>query len=148
MAEFRPALTLDGKGGFEAEIFLYDTLPGGAGFASRFADESLDLFQRALQLLKDCPQRCDTSCYRCLRSFKNKFEHRLLDRHVGIELLEYLLTGRYLGFNEQRLRNSTDLLFNDLKSRYEDTATFSANVKIDCGAGKRATAPDSRRTQW
>ena len=141
MAEFRPALTPDGKDGFEAEIFLYDTLPGGAGFASRFADESLDLFQRALQLLKDCPQRCDTSCYRCLRSFKNKFEHRLLDRHVGIELLEYLLTGRYLGFNEQRLRNSTDLLFNDLKSRYEGTTKFSANVTIDYGPGKRATVP-------
>ena len=141
MAEFRPALTLDGKDGFEAEIFLYDTLPGGAGFASRFADESLDLFQRALQVLKDCPQRCDTSCYRCLRSFKNKFEHRLLDRHVGIELLEYLLTGRYLGFNEQRLRNSTDLLFNDLKSRNDGATTFCANVEIDCGTGKKAIVP-------
>ena len=28
-AEFRPALTPAGKNGLEAEIFLYDTLPGG-----------------------------------------------------------------------------------------------------------------------
>ena len=32
MAEFRPALTPEGKRGSEAEIFLYDTLAGGADF--------------------------------------------------------------------------------------------------------------------
>ena len=52
----------------------------------------MELFQRALRLVKICPENCDASCYRCLRSFKNKFEHGLLDRHVGAELLEYLLT--------------------------------------------------------
>ena len=33
------------------------------------------------------------------RSFKNRFEHILLDRHVGAELLEYLLTDGPLTFN-------------------------------------------------
>ena len=32
-AEYRPALTDPGRDGREAEIYLYDTLPGGAGFA-------------------------------------------------------------------------------------------------------------------
>jgi ATP-dependent helicase YprA (DUF1998 family) len=76
-----------------AEIYLYDTLPGGAGFASQLVACGSELFQRALKLMKTCPENCDASCYRCLRSFKNKFEHRLLDRHVGAELVEYLLTG-------------------------------------------------------
>lgn len=141
MAEYRPALTPAGKSGLEAEIFLYDTLPGGAGFASQFADRGLELFQRALQLLKTCPEDCDASCYRCLRSFKNKFEHRLLDRHVGAELLEYLLTGQNPGFSAERLKRSTALLLNDLLRRDEGMATFEAGPKIAYGNGKLVTAP-------
>lgn len=141
MAEYRPALTPAGKSGLEAEIFLYDTLPGGAGFASQFADRGLELFQRALQLLKTCPEDCDASCYRCLRSFKNKFEHCLLDRHVGAELLEYLLTGQNPGFSADRLKRSTALLLNDLLRRDEGMATFEAGPKIAYGNGKSVTAP-------
>jgi ATP-dependent helicase YprA (DUF1998 family) len=94
MAEYRPSLTPEGQEGRKAEIFLYDTLPGGAGFSNLLVDRGVELCERALQLLKTCPEDCDASCYRCLRSFKNKFEHILLDRHVGAELLEYLLNGQ------------------------------------------------------
>ena len=141
MAEYRPALTSAGKSGLEAEIFLYDTLPGGAGFASQFAGRGLELFQRAHHLLKSCPENCDASCYRCLRSFKNKFEHRLLDRHVGVELLEYLLTGKHPGFNKKRLRSSTSLLHNDLLRHAEGTATFRANVEVKYAGARKAIAP-------
>ena len=55
MAEFRPALTPAGANGFEAEVFLYDTLPGGAGFSSQLSDRGVELFQRALRLMKTCP---------------------------------------------------------------------------------------------
>ena len=135
MASFRPALTPDGIRGAEAEIFLYDLLPGGAGFAGQLADCGPELFNRALELVKNCPENCDASCYRCLRSFKNKFEHALLDRHVGAELLEYLISGVHGEFNAQRLRTSTALLRNDLlrqTSRIEQ-ARFEAS--IDTGAG-------------
>src|SRR5581483_7493356 len=71
-------------------------------------------YRPSLTLMKTCPESCEASCYRCLRSFKNKFEHRLLDRHVGAELTEYLLSGSLPEFDPQRLENSTALLFNDL----------------------------------
>lgn len=141
MAEYRPALTPAGKSGLEAEIFLYDTLPGGAGFATQFATRGIELFERALHLLRTCPEDCDASCYRCLRSFKNKFEHKLLDRHVGVELLEYLLTGQNPGFNDQRLKSSTALLYNDLLRRDEDDVRFQANVEVRYDVGKSVEAP-------
>lgn len=141
MAEFRPALTIGGKSGKDVEIFLYDTLPGGAGFATQVAGRGLELFQGALHLLKHCPEDCDGSCYRCLRSFKNKIEHRLLDRHVGVELLEYLLSGQHPGFNEQRLQNSTELLLHDLQRRCEDTVGFSASSTVSYGSGKSIDVP-------
>ncbi|WP_370034718.1 DEAD/DEAH box helicase [Qipengyuania mesophila] len=133
MAEFRPALTPDGSSGLEAEIFLYDTLPGGAGFASQFAARGGELFERALHLMQSCPEDCDSSCYRCLRSFKNRFEHSLLDRHVGIQLIEYLFSGQQPGFSEKRLDASSTLLLNDLLRRNEGKVTFQSNAQVTFG---------------
>jgi hypothetical protein len=130
MAEYRPSLTPEGREGLRAEIFLYDTLPGGAGFSSQLVELGRHLLQRALKLMKTCPENCDASCYRCLRSFKNKFEHRLLDRHVGAELVEYLLTNNLPNFNAQRLKNSTALLYNDLLRQGFDGVTFEVDAKL------------------
>ena len=140
LAEFRPALTEAGTNGREAEIFLYDTLPGGAGFASQLVDLGDELFRSALNLLKTCPEDCDASCYRCLRSFKNKFEHSLLDRHVGAELLEYLVTGDVPSFDARRLRTSAKLLANDL-SRNGKALNVGIDKEIQVGKLGKFTAP-------
>jgi ATP-dependent helicase YprA (DUF1998 family) len=114
-AEYRPALTAAGRHGLEAEIYLYDTLPGGAGFAQRVGRLGLDVFEDALEILEDCPESCDRSCYRCLRSYKNKFEHDLLDRHLGASLLRFVLRGEAPTLDASRLERSTNLLFQDLQ---------------------------------
>ena len=75
-ADYRPALTPAGRQGAEAEIYLYDTLPGGAGFVQHVGDLGVPIFDAALAILEDCPDSCDSSCYRCLRSYKNKLEPR------------------------------------------------------------------------
>ena len=140
LAEFRPALTPAGKSGLEAEIFLYDTLPGGAGFSSQIAERGLELFQWALHLIEHCPEECDASCYRCLRNFKNKFEHSLLDRHVGAALLQYLLTGDQPGFDAERLRSAATLLCQDLQRQGDDGITFEREVAVNTKKGP-LTAP-------
>ena len=140
MAEFRPALTPRGTTGLEAEIFLYDTLPGGAGFSTQLAESPVDLFQAALNLLTDCPEGCDASCYRCLRSFKNKFEHSLLDRHVGAQLLQYLISGQLTEFNTGRLASSTALLRNDLQRQSIDGTRVDMDATMQTN-GMTVTAP-------
>ena len=140
MAEFRPALTPSGKRGLEAEIFLYDTLPGGAGFSRQLADFGQELFVHALRLMEACPEGCDASCYRCLRSYKNKFEHSFLDRHVGAELLEYLVTGKQPQFSTERLLSSTALLYHDLLRQGLDGVGFELYGSVDTGQGS-LTAP-------
>jgi ATP-dependent helicase YprA (DUF1998 family) len=150
MAEYRPALTPAGTSGLEAEIFLYDTLAGGAGFASQLASRGSELFERALNLMKACPEDCDSSCYRCLRSFKNKFEHGLIDRHVGSELVDYLMRGEMQPFNAERIRSSTRLLRNDLERQTNDIQ-FAGDQNMDVpGLGTiavpiLATRADGRR---
>ncbi len=140
MAEYRPALTRDGRLGKEAEIFLYDTLPGGAGFSSQLVNRGKELFEYALHLMKTCPEQCDASCYRCLRSFKNKFEHGLLDRHVGAELLEYLLTGHFPSFNAKRLESSTKLLLADLRRQGRTDILYKENESLTVD-GQDVVAP-------
>lgn len=143
MAEYRPALTRDsaGRDGLEAEIFLYDTLPGGAGFSALIAGSTQVLFQNALSILKGCPEGCDASCYRCLRSFKNKIEHGLLDRHVGAELIEYLLTGTVPDFNEQRIANATALLLSDLQRQADVGEQFVGDLRVDVGSRTDVAVP-------
>ena len=85
--------------------------------------------------MASCPEECDASCYRCLRSFKNKFEHSLLDPHVGAELIEYLLTGEQPGFNPERLRRSTTLLYHDLQRQEVDRIKFERDVPISTEKG-------------
>jgi ATP-dependent helicase YprA (DUF1998 family)/Zn finger protein HypA/HybF involved in hydrogenase expression len=130
MAEYRPSLTQEGRDGLKAEIFLYDTLPGGAGFSSQLVEHGAELLKRALDIVKACPENCDASCYRCLRSFKNKFEHKLLDRHVGRELLEYLITGQLPQFDAERLKSSTALLFKDLARQGDAEISYRENVTL------------------
>lgn len=130
-AEYRPALTAAGHLGLEAEIYVYDTLPGGAGFSKRAGELGLALFQDALEILEHCPDRCDRSCYRCLRSYKNKFEHDLLDRHLGASLLRFLLNGDAPILNVERMERSTQTLFEDLQRQGLAHVTIERNKTIE-----------------
>lgn len=131
-AEYRPALTPSGRSGQESEIYLYDTLPGGAGFAQRVGREGISIFENALKILENCPDGCDRSCYRCLRSYKNKFEHELLDRQIGATLLRYLLTGESPTVDLKRMERSTERLYEDLQRQglEGEGFTFQRNANV------------------
>ena len=110
-------------------------------FPAELATPDVELFQAAHSLLKDCPENCDSSCYRCLRSFKNRIEHSLLDRHIGAQLLEYLLTGELTEFSRNRLRSSTILLYNDLCRQAPPGVEFSMDSPVSAIDGTALTAP-------
>jgi MrfA Zn-binding domain/Helicase conserved C-terminal domain len=141
LAEYRPALTDAGAAGFEAEIFVYDTLAGGAGFSPQLVGRSELLFKTALNILAECPEGCDASCYRCLRSFRNKLEHRLLDRKLGEQLLRHTLFGGYPAYPADRMNSSLDLLFSALKRQLSDTFTLQRSAIRRHAAGQGITVP-------
>ena len=130
-AEYRPALTPLGHRGLESEIYLYDTLAGGAGFSRRVFEFGEAVFRSALDRLEHCPADCDESCYQCLRSFRNRFEHGLLDRKVGASLLRYLLDAQVPTLDQARLDQSADKLFADLESRDLDDVVLERGVTVD-----------------
>lgn len=136
-AEYRPALTEKGKLGKSAEIFIYDTLPGGAGFSRRVGDMGLDVFYEALRYLENC-QYCTSSCYRCLRNYKNKREHELLDRSSGALLLRYLLEGT---IPSPDLSNVDEILYQDLLRQRISNIKFTRNTIIQSPGIGELNAP-------
>jgi len=74
-----------------ADIYLFDTLSGGAGYAEQAGEHLEDILASTLKLLEDCPGKCDTSCTQCLRHYLNQYYHESLDRHLGAAMLRYLL---------------------------------------------------------
>ncbi|WP_315068023.1 DEAD/DEAH box helicase [uncultured Microbacterium sp.] len=140
-AEYRPALTPGGASGREAEVYIYDTLAGGAGFARRVEERGREVLELTLRQLENCPAGCDQSCYRCLRSFRNRFEHGLLDRQVGASLLRYLLYGTTPTLDGARLELSTSRLFHDLAGRDLDGVTFERDVPVSFAGIGQITAP-------
>ena len=77
-----------GKTADEAAIVLYDNVPGGAGLVAQLEEE-----QMLMEVLSHARERvegncgCDSSCYGCLRSYRNQFAHPNLDRRRASEIL-------------------------------------------------------------
>lgn len=76
----------------EAAIVLYDNVPGGAGLVAQLEQERV--FREVLEGARErvagnCG--CDSSCYGCLRSYRNQFAHPYLDRTIALGFMESAL---------------------------------------------------------
>jgi hypothetical protein len=80
-------------GALAADIFLFDTLSGGAGYSDLAGIHIEEILDDLEVLLRSCPGNCDRSCYQCLRHYGNQMYHEQIDRHLGMKLLQYLRTG-------------------------------------------------------
>ncbi len=77
-----------------ADFFLFDTLSGGAGYATQLGRYIEALLAQAQQALDTCPEQCERSCYRCLRTYSNRIIHQRLDRHLAGVLLQAIVSGK------------------------------------------------------
>ncbi len=72
----------------ESAVVLYDNVPGGAGLVAQLENERIfgDVLGAATERVQgNCG--CDTSCYGCLRSYRNQFAHAQLDRTRALDIL-------------------------------------------------------------
>jgi ATP-dependent helicase YprA (DUF1998 family) len=79
-------------GGADAPVtlVLYDSVPGGAGYAHRIAEQLPLLLAEALDRVGSCSCGVETSCYGCLRTFRNQMWHEELRRDSAIRVLASL----------------------------------------------------------
>jgi ATP-dependent helicase YprA (DUF1998 family) len=74
-----------------ADVFVHDTLSGGAGYAYQAGLLAQKVFAASLAILEGCS--CDSSCQNCLRHYGNRFYHSSLDRFLGISIAKYIQDG-------------------------------------------------------
>ncbi len=72
------------------DLLIYDPMPGGSGLLEQMLARWKELITAAKELLAGCTQDCETSCYACLKTFRNQFYHELLNRHKALDLIAAL----------------------------------------------------------
>jgi len=76
-------------------IVLYDSVPGGTGLVARLEEkETLRTCLEAAKKRVSGTCGCDenTSCYGCLRSYRNQFSHQYLQRGPVMHYLDAILS--------------------------------------------------------
>jgi DEAD/DEAH box helicase domain-containing protein len=73
----------------QAQIFLYDSYPGGVGIAEKGFDLIRELWQATLTAIIDCP--CEEGCPSCIQSPKCGNNNKPLDKQAAKTLLAGLL---------------------------------------------------------
>jgi ATP-dependent helicase YprA (DUF1998 family) len=90
-----------------ADMFVYDTLSGGAGYATLAGEVFLEVFAEVETLLGGC--KCSSSCDKCLRHYGNRLHHGSLDRFLALDVVTFIKEGRAPdSFN--RMRHQAELL--------------------------------------
>jgi hypothetical protein len=67
-------------------LFIFDNAKGGAGYSVKFSYYAEDIFNEALNKLKNC--RCEKACTKCLIDRSSQWFIQKLDRNKAIEWLE------------------------------------------------------------
>jgi len=75
-----------------ADVFVYDTLSGGAGYATQAGGAFPAIFGDVESLLRGCD--CSSSCDKCLRHYGNRLHHESLDRFLALDLVRFIKEGR------------------------------------------------------
>ena len=110
------------------DIFLFDSLSSGAGYSSEIALRAYELIMISKKILLEC--KCDTSCHQCLNHFWNQRVQNILDRKIGLQLIEWGIEGKIaseLNLSEQ------DKIFEPIKKILEidNNCIIERNDKIN-----------------
>lgn len=73
------------------DIYLYDSLSSGAGYAVSVAECIDELILDMKDLLSSC--NCEAACSKCLKHYRNQFVQGSLDRFAALELLNWGVNG-------------------------------------------------------
>lgn len=72
-------------------LVLFDTVAGGAGNVLRIVQDFDRVARRALHLVRNCECGEETSCFACLRTFRNDRFHEQLTRREAALLLQHVV---------------------------------------------------------
>lgn len=80
-------VALGHSGEDRVDVLLYDPMPGGSGLLLHLSERWPEVLAAARKLVEECPSACERSCLDCLQTYRNRFYHPFLDRHVAARVL-------------------------------------------------------------
>ena len=93
-------LTKDDSGNLQYELFFADVLENGAGYAKHLADNIEDAVFKSVTKggyiydeLLNHKDKCDSSCYDCVRDYYNSPYHSVLDWRLGLDMVGLAVRG-------------------------------------------------------
>lgn len=136
----------------EFNTFIYDPMPGGSGILQQIISEWNKVIKVAVKSLNNCEGKCETSCYSCMRTYRNVYVHGMLDRYLAIDLLEnyagnlefdmQIPANMELGENEEsKATNIGEKALFEILDK-EGFPTFIEQKEIIIGAPYNRTIPD------
>ena len=130
------------------DIFLYDSLSSGAGYAVSLQDRIMSMISFVRDLLSGC--QCQSACYDCIKHYYNRFVHSLLDRRAALDLIDYCVYNRLpqpLSTKEQsRLLTPLTGIINDAGAMLIPQALTVTGV--DCNKRSIMVYPAMYRSEW
>lgn len=100
---WRPRIKEDGDS--HIEMFFYDNLSSGAGYSSLMSSVLDSILKETRVILTEC--ECSRSCKNCLDNYWNQWNHYLFDRHIGLQLLDYVEFGQLPGDYKESEQNES-----------------------------------------
>ena len=128
------------------EVFLYDTLPNGAGYADEFVSNIEQILEVAYDICANCRNTdCETACYRCLLDYGNQRNHALLNRHIATDLLDFIREGREPEISLERQERALGHLEHFALLGYDLAPAIVHNFGQDRQISRVLTTPEGRR---
>lgn len=142
-----------GESDRSSSLFIYDPMPGGSGILNQIIDKWEDVTEMAMQALQQCPAKCESSCYECMRTYQNTYYHKALDRKTAANLLQdfmqKLTFEKELGpVTEDKQKTGNDTSTNRGEKSFADILdesgfpAFQQQVEIKIGPPYFSTIPD------
>jgi|GEM_PF-815118 len=122
IAEIKVGVRALNHGGnrIHGEVFLYDDVPGGAGYARAIRNNLEEILRAAHQMAATCvnPQ-CSGACYQCMLDYKNQTFHHLLNRYLALSILNYILTEQEPEATQEEINLSVNSLTEYVRADYQ-----------------------------
>jgi ATP-dependent helicase YprA (DUF1998 family) len=78
-------------------LIIFDNVPGGAGYVKKILDSKgiEECFKRVVEVTSNECCDLETSCYNCLRNYKNQSIHHYLKRGLALQKAKIILSDFY-----------------------------------------------------
>ncbi|SMG44618.1 Helicase conserved C-terminal domain-containing protein [Rhodococcus rhodochrous J3] len=116
-------------------IVLFDTVPAGAGAAKKIAENLGAVLAGAIERLNSCDCGEETSCYGCLRTYRNARYHDKLSRGGALKIFKEISIAGGVSSPWQDALKLVDVEARPLLSQLAETQVPVPEIGVEVGDG-------------